>query len=516
MFSKEKKTFLVLAVLALLLNTNILYAAESNVASVDIEALPINTASSDKADTSVQSTEKASSLVSPSKAKEATAVAQGLPSNEASTSVANKPINKESASTTESVNKETAPNTAEIKKEEPSKEVAPTVAPAANDNVALELPSQDDFNFDLRMKSINAPAAPVVSSQPSKTDTTSEKTVLTEDDLPKVIQYKTNPVENLGNSILSQMDDDLFSQMSEIEKSTTLLNLELRREKLRNEIEAQKAIRQKAADDLERQKREAKLKELERKKQIEAQVLQEKQVLADKQQLLEVLKQRKLLNAYMNDMLVRQQGWLKEKENLYAQLTAAEQEKKELTELFKQKVDTLVEASAKNMQAAKAAKANFERVIKGLKARNDQLRKRIEADAKIIKNAQNSLYQKSQSLEDLQAKTAAAAAAAQDAAETAVTQKSGDEEDIVVPVKLSAQYAILGITGRGDSLSIEVIDANGMPVSLKIGSVLPTGHILQEIGTDYAMFSLDGTNEYLHVGRTIDGIIPTLGLIKEK
>ena len=50
-------------------------------------------------------------------------------------------------------------------------------------------------------------------------------------DLPKDVQYKANPIDSLGNSILSQIDSDLFQQMSEIEKSTTLLTLELKREK---------------------------------------------------------------------------------------------------------------------------------------------------------------------------------------------------------------------------------------------------------------------------------------------
>lgn len=59
------------------------------------------------------------------------------------------------------------------------------------------------------------------------------------------------------------------------------------------------------------------------------------------------MKQRKLLNAYMNQMLVNQQEWLKEKENLYAQISAMEEEKKELIELFKQRINKVLEASAK-------------------------------------------------------------------------------------------------------------------------------------------------------------------------
>lgn len=95
--------------------------------------------------------------------------------------------------------------------------------------------------------------------------------------------------------------------------------------------------------------------------------------MLDKEQLFEVLKQRKLLNAYMNQMLVNQQEWLKEKENLYAQISAMEEEKKELIELFKQRINKVLEASAKNIQVAEAARANFERIVKNLKARNEQL-----------------------------------------------------------------------------------------------------------------------------------------------
>ena len=317
---------------------------------------------------------------------------------------------------------------------------------------------------------------------------------------------------------MSQMDSDLFSQMSEIEKSTTLLTLELRREKIRNEIEAQKAIRQKNIDDLARQKEEQRLQDLERQKKIEAQVLQEKQALLDKEQLFEVLKQRKLLNAYMNQMLVNQQEWLKEKENLYAQISAMEEEKKELIELFKQRINKVLEASAKNIQVAEAARANFERIVKNLKARNEQLRKRVEADAQIIKNAKNSLYLKSQSIEELKDKNAANAAvlAANAAATSAISSETEEPTEEEAPEKLSSKYAILGISGRAGNMTVDVIDIDGQPLSLKVGSPLPSGHILSEIGSDYAKFSRDGSDDYLYVGRSIDGYVPTLGLTDEK
>ncbi|MBR5154648.1 MAG: hypothetical protein IKW58_02875 [Alphaproteobacteria bacterium] len=392
-----------------------------------------------------------------------------------------------------------------------TKETAPSVAQAST-NVAK---NKSDFDFDLKLKAKNSSqqttSAPVNATQSAETAETTPHN----DDLPKDIQYKSNPVENLGNSVLSQLDDDLFTQMSEIEKSMTLLTLELKREKIRNEIEAQKAIRQKNADDLERQKSEYRLKELERKKQIEAELLAAKQNLLDKEQLFEIMKQRKLLNAYMNQMLIEQQEWLKEKEALYAHIASLEQEKKDLIKSFKKRIDKVLDASAKNIQVAEAAKANFERVVKNLKARNEQLRKRVEADAKIIKNAKN-MYIQSQSIEELKDKNAAnrslaemnanaMAMAALEAAEASEASASADME------KLSSKYALLGITGRAGSMSIEIIGADGQPISLKIGSSLPTGHVVKEIGSDYAKFARDGLDDYLYIGRTIDGYVPVIG-----
>ncbi len=483
MFNREKKTLLALAVLVLLLSPNILYAEEAPALSVNSEVLPISVTEAGQQAVSADEDKSSNTLVSPSKPSTTEDIASG-----------EKDLAKEEVAM--SANNE-----------------ASTSSEASN-AVAEPAPVNDNFDFDLKLETVSIPVAPIAPE--ANGSVADNNQVLTDADLPKTVQYKTNPIDNLSNSVLSQMDDDLFSQMSEIEKSTTLLTLELRREKIRNEIEAQKAIRQKAFDDLERQKEEAKLKDLERKKQIEAKVLKEKQELLSRQQILEVLKQRKLLNAYMNHMLVTQQAWLREKESLYGRISAMEQEKKDLTDLFKQKVEKLLEASAQNIQAAEAARVNFDRVVKSLKARNEQLRKRIEADAKIIKNAQSSLHLKSQSLEELQSRNSSLESDAVQA--TGSLPKDGKEsldkdDDAELLAKLSSQYAILGISGRADNMFIEVIDVNGQPITVKIGSALPSGHVLREIGTDYAMFARDGMTEYLYVGRTIDGYVPTLGLV---
>lgn len=536
MFSRNRKRLILLAVLSVLSNAGSVYAEDASVAPISASSLPINVAEQGKKAENTDTDKVSGALVSPSQAQAVAVVKEESKPAQVSSAVevksdAAKPVTTEPAAVKAAEPKEekkvdvAAPSPATepsktdtvVKPENNSAENSKqpqAVSASAKDTEPVLGTNKNDFDFDLKMKSIDS-----VSEQASAPKGQKDISSINDADLPKDIQYKVNPMENLGNSVLSQMDSDLFTQMSEIEKSTTLLTLELRREKIRNEIEAQKAIRQKNADDLERQKAEAELKNLEKKKQIEAQVLKEKQLLVDKEKLVEVLRQRKLLNAYMNQMLITQQEWLKEKEALYEQLAAAEQEKKELIELFKQKIGKVLEASAKNIQTAEAAKANFERIVKGLKARNEQLRKRIEADAQIIKNAKSSLYLKSQSIEELKDKNAsltnAARASASAAIEAAVSEPVEETAEETFK-RLSAEYAILGIAGRAGVMSVDVIDAKGVPMSLKVGSPLPTGHVVSEIGADYVKFSRDGRDDYLYVGKTIDGVVPTLGLNTDK
>jgi hypothetical protein len=499
MFSRDKNK-LFFFVVGAALYVSPLRAEEAQIAPVNIADLPINVAEQNRGDTVLDENKTETGLVSPSKAK---SVDISADTNEAKALTEEKHPEDQPAPAVKEDSTDSSDKSDQIEKSDEKSQVAE------------KEPDINDFDFDLKMKSLQPVKEAEKPAENSEENIVGEQGKIAEEDLPQDIQYKTDPIENLGNSILSQLDNDLFKQMSDIEKSTTLLTLELRREKLRNEIEAQKAIRQKAADDIEKQKAEEKLKEFERKKQIEANVFKEKQALLSQEKIFEVLKQRKLLNAYMNQMLLEKQSWLKEKEVLYGQLEEKEKEKQELIRVFKEKVDSLLEVSAKNMQLAEAAKKNFERIIKGLKARNEQLKKRIEADAKIIKSAQASLYLKSQAVEELKNKAQTIKQSGENIQNNqttqSVTQKgSAPSEEVEEQVKLNNQYAILGIIGRGDNMSVEVIDIKGQPISLKVGSSLPTGHVVSEIGSDYAKFSRDGEEEYLYIGRSIEGITPSI------
>ena len=55
--------------------------------------------------------------------------------------------------------------------------------------------------------------------------------------------------DDLADKFIAKSNDSLFSQMSDIERQTTLLTLELRREKIKSEIEAIKAQRRRAEEE---------------------------------------------------------------------------------------------------------------------------------------------------------------------------------------------------------------------------------------------------------------------------
>ena len=110
------------------------------------------------------------------------------------------------------------------------------------------------------------------------------------------------PVDSVGASNLANMvDESLFKQMSEIEKKTAILNLELKRERLQNEVEAVKNQRKQALI-AEQEKAEAeRLRKLEAEKKIEKELLIEKEKLRELDMKFEVLRQEKVLDAYKNN-----------------------------------------------------------------------------------------------------------------------------------------------------------------------------------------------------------------------
>ena len=168
MLSRRKTHIFSLVVLTALLNTGGAFAQEAKIAPINVENLPINASANNDKARDVSNPNK--SLVSPSKPQ---------------------------ASSTQ--------NTEEVGKKDADKDVSV---------------AKGEFDFDLKMKKITPPkVAPQIAPE-VKNDTPAKKVEEELADLPKDIQYKSSPLDSLGNNILSQMDDDLFKQMSDIEKST--------------------------------------------------------------------------------------------------------------------------------------------------------------------------------------------------------------------------------------------------------------------------------------------------------
>lgn len=292
-------------------------------------------------------------------------------------------------------------------------------------------------------------------------------------------ELPANQSKKFGDGVLSKVNNDLFSQMSDIEKQTTLLTLELRREKVRNEIEAIKAQRNKAVQEKLAAEEEKKRKEFEWKKEQEAKVLREQQLLKEKEIELEKLKQKKALNAYMNNMLAQKQQWIADNAEIYKQMRQVEEDRKNLADNFKKKLENLTTLSNKVAQSANNAKSNHDRTLASLTAQNIQLKKRLEAEELAAKNRQQNPFSDNQ-----------------EGSSNVPVSTSVDVK--ITPVNISKEYAIMEIIGHGDNLVAKLINKDGESFLARKGTVLQTGHSIEEITPKYIQFDRNGLKDYLY------------------
>ncbi len=356
-------------------------------------------------------------------------------------------------------------------------ETAPA-KPATADLTQPPAPTVNDFNQDMDFSLGVEGDTPVLPTAPAKAATPALKngSPIAAPEPPKP-QSK----EEYGDDVLAKIDNNLFSQMSDIEKQTTLLTLELRREKIRNEIEAIKAQRTRALEEKAAAEEEKKRKEFEWKKEQEAKVLKEQQLLKEKEIELEKLRQRKVLTAYMNRMLEQNQKWIADNAAVYKQMQQVEADRKSLVDNFKQKLDALNTMSNKAVQNANSAKSNHDRTLASLTAQNIQLKKRIEAEALAAKNRQQNPF----GSEDGQGGNK------NQAVTTSIDAK-------IVPLNISKEYAIMDITGKGDKLVAKLINKDGESFLARKGTILQTGHSIEAITPNYIQFDRNGLKDYLY------------------
>ncbi len=292
-----------------------------------------------------------------------------------------------------------------------------------------------------------------------------------------------------GGRDFTALDDNIFSTMSNLEKQTAVLDLELRKERLKNEIEA--LINQrKAAVDQEAERQEAKRRQkIEWEKAQEAKVIQEQQKLREMEITFERLRQEKMLNAYKTKMLEAQQQWVAENTKMYEKLNTAKKERQTILDDAQSKFTTINTALKNAANQAAEAKAAYLRDIADMHTQISVLKARIEAQEKELLEKQNPFAEGVGGAEEA---TVAAATVA---------------PEIQAPeLKLPNLYAVMEIRGQGDELIAKLINQDGTPFYVKKGTSLQSGHIVDEITSTYVRADKNGMKDYLYFAA--GGILP--------
>ena len=287
-------------------------------------------------------------------------------------------------------------------------------------------------------------------------------------------------MEDLADKLIAKTNDTLFSQMSDLERQTTLLTLELRREKIKSEIEAIKAQRRRAEEE-----EKAYLEEKERKKK-EWENEQARLLLIEEQKIIELEiamekeRQERLVKAYKEYMLEENQNWIKNNEEIYKVMAEVERERDEAFDSLKTKINSLFQAAAAQVNAAKDAKVRHDKKVEEMQLQIAILKARLEA-----------------------------AEAEKRALRTNPFAEDGDnfmEHPDKNKIRLSNEYAILDVRGQGDDLVAKLMNADKKTFNVKVGTILHTGHRIDEITRNYVRGDLDGFKDfiYLSIGNAIE------------
>lgn len=298
---------------------------------------------------------------------------------------------------------------------------------------------------------------------------------------PNIKQAETEGVAQdltFGDVILAQTNDDLFNQMSDIEKQTTLLTLELKKEKIKNEIEAAKAVREKALFEKQASEEAQKRAQIEWEKEQEAKVIQAQAELKQKEIELEKLQQRKALTAYMNTMLEQKQSWVDENAKLYDEIKSLKNKNTEMRQSYQKGLNDISAKMVDLTQSAETAQKDHDRAIVSLTAQNTQLKKRIETAIQTNQAHDGNGNPFANGNRDGKVQTSA--------------------DSLIAPVSVASEYAIVEILGQNDVLTVRLMNKDGDIFVAKKGTVLQSGHMVEEITPKFVRFSRNGLEDFLY------------------
>lgn len=381
-----------------------------------------------------------------------------------------------------------------------------------------ELESDRDFPAISRESSAevgvvpqSAPKAPVIDKIVNKEDASAqkneEKVIASQSEKAsdnKVNVFAAPVVANYSNSVkdekskiedLGQIKGDLFSQMSDIEKRTALLNLELRREKLQNEIEAVKSQRRQALIAEEEKIEAARLKNIEFEKEQERKVLVEQEKLRELDIEFEALRQESILSEYKNKMLEEHQKWIDHNKVFYDQIANLRDSERKLVENIQSKVKELKTEAQRAKELYNSKVEGYKKENKDLHAQVGVLRKRVEN----LEKERDELASNPFAGGALNTSTGATPSmGAQDAGDGIVAEPIEND--------LSKLYAVTEIRGQGGEMVAKLINKNGTAFYVKKGTALQSGHTIDEISSTYVAAEKNGDKKYLYFAA--GGVLP--------
>lgn len=323
-----------------------------------------------------------------------------------------------------------------------------------------------------------------------------------EEDLPilavttkKEVSEELAKVEELINSNSDQTGvDDLFSKMSDIEKSTTLLNLELRRERLQNEIEAVRNQRRQAAEQERLKAEEQRQKQLEKEREEERKKREEEQKLRELDIQFEKLRQEKILKAYKNQMLEETQKWIARSAVFQKSIADLREEKKALAAGYKSKLENLKVESEGALKAYNDKVTEHKNEVQNLNSQIDVLRNRIVS-------LEQELEEKSQAMIVGGTGSVSSPTGVLGTAVGTPISSAGD-----INTSLSHHYAILEIRGQGGELVAKLLNRSGISFYVKKGTALQSGHVVSEITSTYVAADKNFKRDYIYFSS--GGILP--------
>ena len=323
--------------------------------------------------------------------------------------------------------------------------------PNLNNGVAPTLPN----------KAVSQPVSADVGNNVPKVSSVVDSSVSPAiDPLPALSADEANA---LGDNILEQFDDNLFSKMSDIEKQSALLSLELRREKIKSEIAAIQAQRKKAEAEeiVAAEEREQKKKEWEAKQAQKEFEMKQKE--NEQRMQMEKLRQEKIVKDYKEQMLADKQKWVENTQKIYQEMNEIEEDRIYLLNDFKRKLNNLRSVAAAIVTEAQNAKVRHDKDVDTLKTQISILKARLEAAQKVQKK------------------------------DNPFAQLPAEKQ-----VLLSDVYAVMEIVGKGDNLVAKLINKNGDHFLAQKGTVLQSGHVVDEITETYVRADLNGVKDYLY------------------